>query len=257
MKSTKRDRLNRMYWIVLFFVFSLPGLQAADLTAGYDQTPPYHYHDQSGRIIGIDVDFLREVGEKAGVNMVFLERPWIRTLKEVERGELDIAIGAKYTEERARFAHYSVSYKSIDHWVYTRKGEYGRVSSIEDFFASPDSVLGVVRGWGYPPELANVVYDEKNSDSIILVNDVKLLPRMLEAGRVNGIVITPEMLAEIGIAENKTYDFSIRAKYEEKLHFLFSKKSVSLHVVKKCNKAIEELLKKGRLEELTQLYSNK
>lgn len=245
-----------IYLAVFAFVVSslaVPAM-ACKLTAGYDEAEPYHFTDSGGGVVGSDADILREALKLAGCEVEFVERPWKRTLLEVADGELDIAIGAKYLDERAAFAFYSAPYKVIDHWLYTRAGEYRSISSLEELLESGRGNLGVVRGWGYPPQLAAVLAVDKYAEFIKKANLFEQLPKMLDERRLEGIIATPASLAlevEKGGFENK---FAVRAKYEEPLHFLFSKKAVSPKVISELNAALFKLSTSGRIRDILKKY---
>lgn len=243
-----------LLFMIVGMLFTGSTVLGDELTAGYDENAPFHFSNQNGKVVGIDADILREALADIGFSLQFEELPWSRILWMVETGELDIAIGAKYTDERSRFAHYSNHYKSIQHWLYTREGEYRHVRSLKDFLEQKNVVLGIMTGWGYPPEIAKLINDKKYETRLFKGVDLEQLLLMIDSGRIEGIIFTPETLEvmknEIGIEVSLVP----RARYEERLHFLFSKESVHLDIVARFNSALEKLIKNGRMKELTEKY---
>lgn len=236
-------------------IFFSPGLcLSCDLVVGYDESTPFHFTSTQGLVIGSDADILKEATLQSGCKLTFVEMPWTRTLLGVERGTVDVAIGAKFTKERAKFAHYSIPYKVIQHWLYTIADRHDEISSLSDLFLGGKK-LGVVRGWGYPPEIAKQINDEKNKQNVVDVNTFEQLPRMLEHGRIEGMIATPETLKEHVEGLKSTKQFVVRARYQELLHFLFSKKSVPEGVVQSVNNELERLSRRGRLETIIESYS--
>lgn len=224
---------------------------AESYTAGYDDERPFHYIDSTGTVVGTDADILRKAIEKTGCSVLFKKVPWSRTLMSVEEGTLGIAIGAKFTEERNRFAFYSSSYKGINHWVYTKKERHQGIYSLEQLVKQPRCRIGIVRGWGYPPEIAKLINNPQYKEKFNEVNSFAQLPEMLKEGRLDGIIATPAMLQETVSYHS---EFDVRAKYSEKLHFIFSRKLVTEEFMKKFNTALKELETQGHIEEIMEKY---
>ena len=221
-----------------------------ELVAGYDRVEPFHF-PKDGKIVGIDAEILNQGAKKIGCAVTYKELPWARTLSLLERGEIDVAIGASFKESRAKWAYYSVPYKFIDHWLYTRIDKHQQVVSIEGFFENQLS-LGAVIGWGYPVEVSQALAKKSNANNISRVSTFEQLPKMLRRGRVDGIIASPTALEkEIGKNINK---FASRAQYKEELHFMFSKQSVASDVVARFNNAIYEIIYSGDRKEIFNKY---
>jgi polar amino acid transport system substrate-binding protein len=231
--------------LAIILIMQVPSF-ACELTTGYDNAKPFHYLNEDNVVVGTDADILREAMRIAECKISFLELPWIRTLQQVENGSVDIAIGAKATKERALFAHYSAPYKSIEHNLYTAKGKHGEVQSIEAFLDNNDRTLGVVIGWGYPPEIAQAINAISN---VHKVSKFEQLPKMLELGRIDGMIATPKTLTQLYNPKEISNKFAVRARYQEKLHFLFSKKSVNKSFVDTFNKGLILLANNGRVDQ--------
>lgn len=225
-----------------------------NITAGYDEAVPYHYTNDTGIIVGSDADILREILSMINCTIEFKERPWPRTLLAVKSGQLDIAIGAKYTDERAEYAYYSAPYKTIQHWLYTLDNTHEDVKSLETFLKKGKRTLGVVTGWGYPPEIAAYINNDSYKDSIEYVGTFEQLPKMLAAGRLDGIIANPENLAATIAHDKIAKKFVARARYEEQLHFLFSKKSVKPEIVQEFNAVLFKYFNEGRLKGILKKY---
>ena len=96
--------------------------------------------------------------------------------------------------------------------------------------------------------------NEKNKQNIVEVTNFEQLPEMLERGRIDGIIATPSSLKSYTNKTNTMDSFAVRARYQEPLHFLFSKESVPEDVVLNFNKELSTLLKKGRVDAILESY---
>ena len=245
-------KLSVLLSVTLFFFFPASAI-SCEFKVGYDESNPFHYSDEQGLVVGSDADILREATLPVACDLAFVKLPWSRTLSGVEQGTVDIAIGAKHTKERAAFAYYSVPYKVIQHWFYTMADQHEDVDSLSGFFLKGKQ-LGIVRGWGYPPEIAIQINNQKNKNNIVEVNTFEQLPEMLERGRIDGMIASPSNLKNY-TDKTKAIDlFVVRARYQEPLHFLFSKKSAPRDVVLDFNKELSTLLNKGRVEAIIESY---
>ena len=113
--------------IILVLALSLTGAFAEDLLdqirsrgtlviATEGNWSPWTYHDESGELVGLDVEIGKLIAEGLGVTADFQETDWDSILAGVDSGRFDIACnGVGYTEKRAEKYSFSTPY------VYTHK----------------------------------------------------------------------------------------------------------------------------------------
>ena len=113
--------------IILVLALSLTGAFAEDLLdqirsrgtlviATEGNWSPWTYHDESGELVGLDVEIGKLIAEGLGVTAEFQETDWDSILAGVDSGRFDIACnGVGYTEKRAEKYSFSTPY------VYTHK----------------------------------------------------------------------------------------------------------------------------------------
>ena len=72
---------------------------------------PWTYHDESGELVGFDVEVAKAVADKLGVSVVFEEGEWDGLLAGVESGRYDLMVnGVGYSEERAQAYNFAKPY---------------------------------------------------------------------------------------------------------------------------------------------------
>lgn len=72
---------------------------------------PWTYHDESGELVGFDVEVAKAIAAKLGVEVKFEEGEWDGLLAGVESGRYDIMVnGVGYTEDRAQAYNFSKPY---------------------------------------------------------------------------------------------------------------------------------------------------
>lgn len=93
---------------------------------------PYSYHDDSDNLVGYDVELLRAIGEKLGVEVEFTESKWDGLIAGLDAGQYDIvADQITITDERKEKYLFSDPYTYVYGVVITR-ADYDEISSFED-----------------------------------------------------------------------------------------------------------------------------
>ena len=93
---------------------------------------PWTYHDESGTLVGFDVEVGQQIAEALGVETTFVEGEWDGLLAGLDAGRYDIMInGVDITEER------SDAYDFSDPYAYNRtavivSGDNTDIASMED-----------------------------------------------------------------------------------------------------------------------------
>lgn len=82
------------------------------LVVGTEGTyPPFTFHDESGELIGFDVEIAREVAERLGVEAEFLETQWDAMFAGLDAGRFDmVANQVGINEERKESYEFSDPY---------------------------------------------------------------------------------------------------------------------------------------------------
>ena len=204
----------------------------------------------------MDADILTQAMSNIGCEIKLIEMPWVRTLRYVKSGEIDIAIGASYKDKRANWSYYSNSYKYINHWLYTQDNKHKNIDSLESFFKNKLN-LGIVIGWGYPFEIRREIDIKENKDFIISYPRFEQLPKVLKKNRIDGIIANPKHL-KAEIAKNSFINnFEPRAQYKEELYFMFSKQSINPKIVLDFNNALYKLIYSGQRKQIFSRYKEK
>jgi polar amino acid transport system substrate-binding protein len=238
--------------IALFALLALalfdirPGLaqENCHLIAGYEPEQPYHFPNEQGQIAGIDADILRIVLEDVGCRLTFEEIPWTRALRDVSTGTLDIAIGASYKDERAKFAHYSVPYRGQPHVVFENRETASGTATLADFLNAGHS-LGVVLGWHYTDDIRKLMDDPAHESLVHVAPHFDSMLSMHARGRFKGFLANPSSVAgTIGIPALREKYRMIRADVDT-LHFLFSRATVETGLVARFNQRLEKRIADG------------
>jgi polar amino acid transport system substrate-binding protein len=240
------------------FVFlctcAAPGLAnaACELRVGWDEWP-YYFTYERGNFHGLEYDLLKSTADTTGCKLDFLQVPWVRALKMLGAGELELLYGAGYSAERAEFARFSIPYRHEQFLLVTRSkvGDGADSVSLNDWIRSERAVsdpvtIGVFRGNFYGEQIEGIVRNKENNVTLAELNDNDQLIGMLGAGRIDGFII------EDGVAQTELrgspfpiHRYAIREQPADPLHYMFSF-GVAEDVVQRFNNAIRERQSQGR-----------
>ena len=93
---------------------------------------PWTYHDESGELVGFDVEVAKAIAEKLGVTATFAETEWDGIFAGLDAGRYDIAAnGIEVTDERALKYDFTTPYGYIRTALIVR-GDNEDILSFED-----------------------------------------------------------------------------------------------------------------------------
>lgn len=240
---------------LLLFVFSYANSAGAEkeksvLTNGWYQWSPYQYtveNEGLKNLEGLDVSLVHKLAEKTGRTVEYSPVSWKDHQDQLRAGTRDFAAGATYTDERAKFVHFSEPYRYEENSMFTSWDKVGvlNFNNISEFLQQlreKNFKLAVIDGFIYAaPELNAFIEDPKNADLIIKTGDDAESMRLLLNEKVDGF------LADKTVGANMIWKTKMGQEITEvplnikvPIHFMFSKKAVPLSVVEEFNKVIKE-----------------
>lgn len=93
---------------------------------------PWTYHDESGELVGYDVEVAKALAEKLGVTVKFVEGEWDGLLAGLDDGRYDIMVnGVGITPSRQEKYDFSTPY-AYNRTAVIVRGDYDEIHSMED-----------------------------------------------------------------------------------------------------------------------------
>jgi polar amino acid transport system substrate-binding protein len=172
--------LHRFLLSVLLMLMAYPALSQQEskvLRSGWYQWDPYQYEivkNDLKHLTGLDVQLLRAVFGKMGVELQIDPVGWRQHQLDVKDGTRDIAGGAFRSKEREEYAYYSIPYRSEKDMLYVRKGEqkkfkFNTAEELVKILESGTYKLGVIDGYFYGSTLMQYINDPQYADRILKV----------------------------------------------------------------------------------------
>jgi len=257
--------LNRWFRRLLgagvLFTLVLPGVNAEAacvLRMGWEPYAVYTFADKDGNPTGVDIELIKAVAKEVGCEVTFRQLPWARMLLELENGVLDATSSTSKTPERELFAHFSEPYREAEMAVFVRRGETGK-HPLKGLSSIPGAgfKLGVIAGYYYGPEFADLMEDPKFAAQVDGAADYETNIRKLLHGRIDGLLVD-----DVGVVTGEAKALGVEDKIErhpvriagDDLHFMFSRKTVDPATFEAINASLAKMIADGRVDEIVARY---
>ncbi|MCR5782486.1 MAG: transporter substrate-binding domain-containing protein [Clostridia bacterium] len=209
--------------------------------------PPYEYfEDDTGLIIGIDIDIASLIAYKLGLYLRIEDRNFDEIIPSVQNGRYDMGIaGMSVTEDRLRNVSFSDTYAVSVQSVIVP--ESGAIASVDDIKGDGSMTIGVQQGtvgslyaaddYGYE----NVINYKSGPDAV----------QALVSGRVDCVIIDSEP-AKAYVAANSGLRILDTAYAEEDYAICVAKENTAL--LDAVNAVLADLIDDGSVKRIIDKY---
>ena len=104
---------------------------------------PFTYRDNSGKIVGFDVEFATRMFEPIGVKPLFIDTQWSGVIPALYAGRFDMVPTMSYTKERLERVLFSIPYADASQALLVRAADKDKIKTIADMSGK---VLGIKLG---------------------------------------------------------------------------------------------------------------
>lgn len=175
--------------------------------------PPFAVGNSDDTAGGYTVDLWKEVAKETGIKYAIRVRPWGQLLHEFRDGKVDVLINMAQSDERHRYADFSVPHVTVHGAIFVRKDER-RIKSEADladksiivFKSDLAHEYAVARGW---------------QKQLVVVNTPQEGIRLLASGQYDAMLLSKlaglQTVRELKITNVKALD--TKAGYAQKFSF--------------------------------------
>lgn len=169
--------------------------------------PPFESQDDSGELVGFDIDLMTAIGEQAGVAVEFESLPFDGLIPALQAGTIEAAIsGMTITEERAQTVDFSRPYFRAGLAIAVAE-EDTETTSLESLEGKTIAVQIGTTG----AEMAGTIKDAKvstfdsaplalqelsNGNADAVINDAPVTLDAIATGNIGGVKVAGELLTE-------------------------------------------------------------
>lgn len=157
---------------------------------------PFSYIDSSGTATGFDVDAMRWIAQKKGMNVTFLPIAWDDIVPALLADKIDLIYsGMTITTERTEQVNFSTPYWVVNLDVVTRNG----TATTFDDVLSGKTIIGTQSGCTAATWIErNLIETGKMpKENLKLYNNTPLAVSDLEVGRIDAVMYDDLVLKEI------------------------------------------------------------
>lgn len=206
---------------------------------------PFEYMDDSGNIVGIDVDILDAITEELGIEYEINHVGWDPVFQQVQNGELDLgASGITITDERKESFDFTEPYYEATQVIVVP--EDSDISSAEDLQGKKISVQ--INTTGH--QAAKKLYGETNPNILAYENLPFAIQEVINGSTVAAIgdnAVVFEYLknnpnAKLKVIEDDAF---------EKEYYGFMVKKGNTEVLNLLNEGLQKIKENGKLKEIT------
>ncbi len=209
---------------------------------------PWTYEDETGKLVGYDVEVGYAIAEKLGVEARFIENPWDGLLIGLETGKFDMVInGVDITEERSQKFNFSVPYAYSEVALIVAK-DNNDITKLEDLNGKT-----FANSAGSSYEALGVSYGATNNTIDTFADTMS----MIELGRVDATINSYSTYEDYisSHPESNTKCVAIVNALDTAIPFV--KGDYDASFLEAVNNAITELRNEGKLAEISNKYFGK
>ena len=216
-----------------------------------DAFAPMGFKNESGEIVGFDVDLAKEVGQRLDKEVIFQPIDWSMKESELNSGNIDfIWNGYTITEERKEKVDFSEAYLNNKQLIVTLEAT-ATTSKSESAGkkVGAQSESSAIEAMEKDMEL----YESFNGGEAITFEDNNQALMDLEAGRIDAVV-ADEILVKYYIKLKGEDKFKVLTEDFGSEEYGVGIRKGDIETVEAVNNAFEEMKKDGKMAEISQKW---
>lgn len=250
--------MKKLLALVLVLAFAL-SLSACGTTkelriATNAEFEPWEFFDENEKIVGFDVDLMKAVAEKMGVEVKFEDMPFTSVIASITSGQYDAAIsGLTINETRKKSVDFSDAYYSgasqilivkSDDTVFTGTDKAALDKQLE---GKKIGVCSNFTGEAYANGDADWGFEKIKDATVNSYKNISLALADMSNGKVDVIIMDDTVAKEAtaGKSEYKVIDIALTTE-----SYGIAVKKGNTELLEKINKALKELKDEGKIDEL-------
>ena len=221
------------------------------LTFGWGEWRPLSYIDESGKLVGLQIEFVKAIGEELECKINFVQNDWSGLVAAIEQGSIDFIPDATQTKKRLQFALFSERYRKDTFAIYVPKTERDKYddSDLTDLINSGFR-LALTRRVLYGKEIESWQNDKSSNQLLEYSDNSSEHIEKLVAMKIDGFIEDPYVMAYKFKRKQFELDMFV-LPVEISSHsarFMFSKKRISAKFIIRFNEALKKVKQQPRFK---------
>ncbi len=128
-----KNILFNIFFLCLIFSSMAKGSPLSLSVVSDDKFPPFSYKE-NGKVTGIDIDIINEMGKRLNIKFNISLVPWKRLIMMTQLGDCDGSMSLFRTPEREKFSLYTYPVHYSSFVIFVMKGKEFKFTKIEDLY---------------------------------------------------------------------------------------------------------------------------
>ncbi|HEX5793745.1 MAG TPA: transporter substrate-binding domain-containing protein [Rheinheimera sp.] len=248
--------MNYLYSVITCLLLSLPAYSCV-LRMGIETSFAPYIMQQGDSWRGLNVDLLQRLAQEVGCKLEFIHSPWLRSLRLIEQGELDVLSHLTYNDERSKvFAFIGPHQQEIIYLVGLPQAFPGLTTVSQLKQAGTSGVIALLNGAYYGDELDSVLNDAKNRTRFVFIRGNEDKQALLLNGRVHGVledIAAYHYWKKQSSLPTAAY-LPLFPVYQSPVYFGFNRHTLSPAQLQQLATAWQKLYDDGTLQAILQQY---
>jgi polar amino acid transport system substrate-binding protein len=242
--------------LVILFVLTSQAFSECRLRVRVAHSIPQYSQDINGNWQGLGIELIEVLLNEAKCKPDYVVYPWKRSLTQLREGKVDMMVNLSITSERKEYLWFIGPQRDETIVLMVNKNSDFKIDSLDDIKAL-NKKIGVENGAFYGEEFDNKYKTDPAFASLIVqAVNTDMLINMLEVNRIIGFFedrysSAYKMKTLAQYKDVKTHSFLVN---QGLVYFGFSKKSVSVKLLARLQKAYERASAAGRFEAVIEGY---
>ena len=220
-------------------------LQRGTLIIGTEGTySPNSYHDESGTLVGFDVEVAQAVAAKLGVEAQFVEAEWDSLFAGMDAGWIDVVVNeVEYSEQRAQKYDFSQPYTYV-HGALLVAADNAEIQSFDDL-KGRRSAQNLTSSWG--------LQADSYGAELVSVDTLAQCIDLLNTGRADA-TLNAETAFYDYLNQHPEAPVKIVALSDSTTSSLIPVRKDNAKLLQAINEALDEMKSSGELAALSEKY---
>lgn len=252
-----RTVINVILAIKVLSAILLSQAMACNLRLGVETHFPPHIIQMEDGWSGLSVDLAQRLAKEINCELILVESPWLRSMRLIDRGELDLVSHLTFSPERQlRFAFIGPHHLEQIYLV-ADPAAIPPLTSVEQLTKDVDlNAIAMLDGAYYGEDFARLQAQPGLKRQLVYINNNLDKMELLNAGRVNAVL---EDLSVLRYWQSTHNNLSMRyqpllAIHKGPVYFGFNKKTLSSEKLEQLNIAWQTLHVSGELASIVARY---
>tara|TARA_R110002126_G_scaffold33382_15_gene104473 strand:- start:1558 stop:2370 length:813 start_codon:yes stop_codon:yes gene_type:complete len=233
---------------------------ACTLRLGVETHYPPHIIKTDTGWSGLSVELVQRLADEVDCELTLVESPWLRAMRQIDKGELDVVTHLTYSPERQpRFAF--IGPHHLEHiYLVADPASTPELTSVEQLTNEVDlTAIAMLEGAYYGEKFAKLQTQPGLKRQLVYISNNLDKMALLNAGRVNAVLEDLSVLSywQTGATQTPIRYQPLLEIHQGPVYFGLNRKTLSAAQLQQLANAWQQLYDSGELASIAARYPQK